>query len=157
MTDVVNLFEVVREEAEGEPPGYQVPSVRIGALIGAAALGMTVYELRQGQSICPYHYEYPGEEWLIVFEGTPFVRGPEGERALAPGDVVCFPAGPAGAHKVGNVAEATALVGMLSTKQRPAVAVYPDSDKIGIWAGEDAEVALILPRSAAVDYWHDET
>jgi uncharacterized cupin superfamily protein len=157
VTKVVNLFEVAREQGEGEPPGYQVPSARIGPLLGASALGLTVYELQEGQSICPYHYEYPSEEWLLVLEGTPVVRSPEGDRILAPGDVVSFPAGPVGAHKVGNNSAATALVAMLSTKQRPAVAVYPDSDKIGVWAGDSADVALILPRAAAVDYWHGET
>ena len=157
MTEVVNLFEVAREQAHGEPPGYQAPSARIGPLVGASALGLTVYELQEGQSICPYHYEYPSEEWLLVLEGTPVVRSPKGDRTLAPGDVVSFPAGPAGAHKVGNRSAATALVAMLSTKQRPAVAVYPDSDKIGVWAGDSADVALILPRGAAVDYWHGET
>jgi uncharacterized cupin superfamily protein len=156
VSEIVNLFGVARAQAPGEPPGYQVPAAKIGPLIGASALGLTVYELGPGQSICPYHYEYPGEEWLIVLEGTPVVRGPEGETSLAAGDVVCFPAGPAGAHKVGNNSEATALVGMLSTKQRPAVAVYPDSDKIGIWAGDEADVALIVPRTAGVDYWHGE-
>ena len=44
---------------------------------------------------------------------------------------------------------------MLSTKAKTAVAVYPDSDKIGVWSG-DGEVKHLFPRSAAVDYWHGE-
>ena len=44
---------------------------------------------------------------------------------------------------------------MLSTKQKTAVAVYPDSDKVGVWSG-DGEVKALFPRSAAVDYWHGE-
>ena len=44
---------------------------------------------------------------------------------------------------------------MLSTKAKTAVAVYPDSDKVGVWSG-DGEVELLFPRSAAVDYCHGE-
>jgi len=46
---------------------------------------------------------------------------------------------------------------MLSTKRQPAVAVYPDSDKLAIWRleGDEAD-ELIVKRSAAVGYWEDE-
>ena len=157
MTKVANLFDAERVPGPAGPPGYELSFARIGPLVGASALGMTVYELAAGQSICPYHYEYPGEEWLIVLEGEPSLRDPEGEHELAPGDIVCFPPGPAGAHKVTNRSDQHALVGMLSTKQRPAVAVYPDSDKLGVWAGDPGDVELIFPATAAVDYWHGET
>ncbi len=155
MTDVVNFLAVPRSRDEGDPAGYEVPYARIGELVGGSALGLSVYELAEGQSICPYHYEYPCEEWLLVLEGTPTLRDPEGETVLDPGDVVCFPPGPSGAHKVTNRAEETALVAMLSTKQKTAVAVYPDSDKVGVWSG-DGDVKALFPSSAAVDYWHGE-
>ena len=29
--------------------------------------------------MCPYHYEYAEEEWLLVVEGNPILRHPEGE------------------------------------------------------------------------------
>ena len=155
MTAVANLFETPRDPQGDAPPGYQVPLARIGPLIGASALGLTVYELAEGQSICPYHYEYPCEEWVIVLEGVPTLRTPEGESELEPGDVVGFAPGPAGAHKLTNRRDAPALVAMLSTKSRPAVAVYPDSDKLGVAVGED-EALLLFPRAAAVGYWDGE-
>lgn len=153
--EIANVFDAERAADEGDPAGYEVPYARLGPAIGASALGLTVYELREGQSICPYHYEYPDEEWLIVLEGTPTLRDPEGESELAPGDLVCFPPGPEGAHKVTNRAGGRALVAMLSTKSKTAVAVYPDSGKVGVWSG-DGDVKLLVPRAAAVDYWHGE-
>jgi uncharacterized cupin superfamily protein len=155
MSEQVNLFDTPRAADEGDPKGYEVPYARIGPLVGASALGLTVYELSEGNGICPYHYEYPDEEWLIVLEGTPTLRDPEGENELAPGDLVCFPPGPEGAHKVMNRATERALVAMLSTKAKTSVAVYPDSDKVGVWSG-DGDVKMLVPRSAAVDYWHGE-
>jgi uncharacterized cupin superfamily protein len=155
MRQIVNLFEAPRAQDEGDPAGYEVPYLRVGPLLGASALGLSVYELGRAQSICPYHYEYPDEEWLIVLEGRPTLRDPEGEHDLDPGDLVCFPVGPEGAHKVTNRTETRVLVAMLSTKAKTAVAVYPDSDKVGVFSGDGA-VRLLFPRSAAVDYWHGE-
>jgi uncharacterized cupin superfamily protein len=155
VSEHANLFDAKRVTDEGDPPGYEVPYARIGPLIGATALGLTVYELAEGMSICPYHYEYPCEEWLIVLEGRPTLRTPEGESELEPGDLVCFEPGPAGAHKVTNRLPGRVLAGMLSTKSSLAVAVYPDSDKLGVFA-DDGGDKLLFPRSAAVDYWHGE-
>ena len=153
MSEPVNLRDAPRAADEGDPVGYQVPYLRLGPLLGATSLGMTVYELNEGNSICPYHWETPDEEWLIVLEGTPTLRDPAGEHELERGDVVCFRPGPEGAHKVTNRAPGRVLVAMLSTKAKTSVAVYPDSDKVGVFTGD---IRLLVPRSAAVDYWHGE-
>ena len=58
--------------------------------------------------------------------GTPSLRGPDGERALREGDVVCFPAGPAGAHQV--IGPGTVL--MLAANAPFDTIEYPDSGKI---------------------------
>ena len=118
-------------------------------------LGGTVYELPPGDSICPYHYEYGEEEWLLVLTGQPTVRHASGEDVLDPGDAVCFPAGPDGAHKVTNRTDETVRVLMLSTKRTPAVVVYPDSDKIGVYTDEPRDTMLVR-RESGVDYWDRE-
>ena len=87
----------------------------VGPSIGAEQLGGSVYELDPGESTCPYHYEGVEEEWLLVLAGTPTLRDPEGEHELAAGDLVCFPPGPEGAHKVTNRSGAVARILMLST------------------------------------------
>lgn len=128
---------------------------RLGEQVGANQLGATVYELPPGQSICPYHYEYAEEEWLLVLEGTPTLRHPEGSDVLDPWDVVCFPTGPEGAHGVRNDTEAPVRVLIWSTVTYPAATVYPDSDKIGIWTGNERD-DLIVRRDSAVEYFDGE-
>jgi uncharacterized cupin superfamily protein len=150
-----NLHTATAEFDADDPEGYKAGWVRIGGEIGATMLGATIYELPEGQSVCPYHYEYGNEEWLIVLDGRPTLRHPGGESELSPGDVVCFPVGPDGAHKVTNGTDATARVLILSTKNEPAVVVYPDSDKIGAWTGEKADHVLVR-RESHVDYWDRE-
>jgi uncharacterized cupin superfamily protein len=154
--EIFNLFHGELDELPegGEPPGYELGrAVRVGRKIGAAQLGMSIYELPQGQAICPYHFEWTDEEWLIVLDGAVTLRTPEGERTLERGDTVCFPAGPDGAHHVRNHAPGDARVALLSTKNPFGIAEYPDSDKIGVWAGGGQ---YMLRRSDQLDYWDGE-
>jgi uncharacterized cupin superfamily protein len=99
-------------------------------------------------------YEYE-EEWLLVVDEILVVRTPDGERTLERGDLVRFPSGPAGAHKVMNRSGSPARMLMLSSARVPAVSVYPDSDKIGVRPGEEAD-ALIFKRGTAVPWSHGE-
>ena len=152
----VNIHRPEIGHDEGDPDGYQTGYDRLGPKIDATQLGATIYEMPPGQSICPYHYEYPEEEWLLVLEGTATVRHPGGEDELEPGDLVCFPTGPEGAHKVTNRAsEGNLRVMMLSTKASTGIAVYPDSDKIGVYP-PNSDDRLMVRRESGVDYFDRE-
>ena len=126
--------------------------IDVAGALGSAAMAMFVYDLAPGTGASPYHYEYE-EEWLLVVDGTVVVRVPDGERTLERGDMVCFPAGPAGAHKVMNRSDAPARLLLFSSARTPAVSVYPDSNKIGVWPGNEAD-DLIFVRDSAVS-WAD--
>jgi uncharacterized cupin superfamily protein len=151
----VNLLTAPAEYDAERPEGYARGRLRLAPRLGASALGGTIYELPAGQSICPYHYEYGNEEWVIVLAGRPVLRHPGGEEQLETGDAVCFPEGPEGAHQLFNRTADTVRVLMLSTQQEPSVAVYPDSDKIGVWPGDKRDNILVR-RESVVDYWDRE-
>ncbi|HKP17090.1 MAG TPA: cupin domain-containing protein [Gaiellaceae bacterium] len=147
----VNLLEVETTRDADDPSGYETPYARVAPLVGGRALGASIYVLNEGQSVCPYHYEYGNEEWLLVLSGRPSLRTPEGERDLEPGDVVCFREGPDGAHKAGNRHPEPARIVIFSTTNDPSIAVYPDSDKVGAWPP-----GKLFRLSDAVDYWEGE-
>ena len=138
-----------------DPEGYRCGMDRFGPKIGAAQIGASLYEVPAGQSICPYHYEYPEEEWLVVLEGSVVLRHPDGEDELGPGDTVAFPSGPAGAHKVSNRGQDTARVMMISTHGSPAVAVYPDSNKLAVFTSTPEDRARVR-RGEMLDYYDGE-
>ena len=138
--ETANIFSA--KNAEGR--------VDVGQAVGSTATLMFVYDLAPGQGSSPYHYEYE-EEWLLVVDGTLVLRAPDGEHNLERGDIVCFPAGPAGAHQLINRSESPARTLMFSSSRAPAVSVYPDSDKIGVWPG-DEENDLVFSRGTAVPW-----
>lgn len=152
-------MNVERLEPGGErpaPEGFRSRNRRLGRELGATATGATVYDLEPGQAVCPYHYEHGEEEWLLVVSGMPSVRTPQGIEELAPNDLAFFPPGPKGAHQVRNDSDAPARVLMWSNVVFPTSTVYPDSDKVGVYTREGDD-DVIVPRSAAVDYFEGET
>jgi len=151
----VNVFDAEFEYDENDPEGFRSGMARVGKEAGGEALAVKLFEIPPGQALCPYHYEYV-EEWLIVLDGDVTVRTPNGDQELVRGDVLCFPPGPQGAHKVTSRGS-TARVLMFSSAREPAVAVYPDSDKIGVWPGNEDDKVMLRRSDGQVDYYDGET
>lgn len=105
-------------------------AMQVGSRAGAAELGVTLYELDPGGAVSPYHSHHANEELLVVLSGEPALRTPEGTRRLEPGDVVGFPRGPEGAHRISNPGEQPARVVVHSTMHLPDVAEYPDTGAV---------------------------
>ncbi|MEX2210147.1 MAG: cupin domain-containing protein [Gaiellaceae bacterium] len=144
----MNLYDDGGWKREGDREGYRWRAQRIGGEL----LGASLYDVPAGEQTWPYHYEEGQEEWLLVVSGEPMLRTPDGERVLVPGDVVCFPPGPAGAHKLTGPGR----VLIASTQVVPRTAAYPDSDKLSVRWGTKPDDRLIFRRGDAVDYWEGE-
>lgn len=142
----VNLPSVALDEPLDEA-GFRHVGATIGPRLGARRIGAGLYDAYAGVPIWPYHYHHGVEEWLYVIAGAPVLREPAGERTLAPGDLVCFPSGPLGAHTLSGPGRFV----IFATGQHvePHMSVYPDSGKV---SGPEG----ILLRSSAVGYWHGE-
>jgi uncharacterized cupin superfamily protein len=141
---VINIFDAAN--AEGR--------IDVARAVGSTGTAMFIYDLAPGQASSPYHYEYE-EEWLLVVDGTITLREPAGERTLDRGALVCFPPGEAGAHRVMNRSDSPARTLLFSSSRVPAVSVYPDSDTIGVWAGNEAD-DLVFRRDTAVPWSYGE-
>lgn len=154
-----NVFTITTETDPEDPPGYQSGAVRLAPIIGGREIGGSIYDLPPGQSICPYHFEYGAEEWLIVLQGRPLLRRAAGdgeaEEELEPGDTACFRRGPSGAHKVTNATDEPVRVLMVSTMPEVDISYYPDSDKYGVWPGDDV-TGFLVRRGSGVGYYDGE-
>ncbi|MEF8852928.1 MAG: cupin domain-containing protein [Haloarculaceae archaeon] len=150
---------------EYDPPreGHRFRRKQLGAAAGGAELGASLYEVPPGKRTWLPHYHTGNEEavYVLAGEGTVTLGVDRAEFALCPGDYVALPTGEAGYHDV-VAGEDPLRYLMFSTMRDPDVTVYPDDDKVGLYAGSapggDADARTLstyLDRDADVDYWSD--
>jgi len=136
-----------------EHENYEKRRLRVGDRLEGEMLGGSVYDLSPGKKSFPFHWHEGTEELLVVLEGEPTLRTPDGERRLKRGDAVSFPRGDGGAHQVRNETDATARYLMISTLVDYEVAHYPDSGKVGIMS---EDLRLMVRPESGVDYMDGE-
>jgi uncharacterized cupin superfamily protein len=150
------------EWSETNEPGTRFRRKQIGGAAGAEELGVSLYELPAGERGWPLHYHTGNEEGFYVLAGEGRVRtGPEGEvsHPVEPGDYVACPPDECGAHQLVNTGEEPLRFLAVSTMNEPDVAVYPESDSVGIFVDTppggdgDRPVSGFFPLDEAVDYW----
>jgi uncharacterized cupin superfamily protein len=148
-------------DEEGDREGFKWRGESVGLKAGCERLGASIYILPPGEATFPYHYHFASEELLIVLEGRPHLRTPDGWRQLEDGEVVAFPVGERGAHQLVNRTDEDARFVMISEMRSPEVAVYPDSEKIGVrehapGSGRGGMRFNFHPDDHR-DYWHGES
>lgn len=154
---VANVFEPEFDE-DRDHDGFRARRARLGRQLGTERLGLSLWEIPPGEKAYPYHFHLTEEEVLVVLEGAPTLRAPNGNRRLSRGEAIRFPVGEAGAHQLSNEGDATVRLLALSTHGAPDVIIYPDSGKLS--------AAERLPHSDGrkhyfriadeVDYWEGE-
>ena len=120
----------------------------------ASRTHVCVYEIPPLKSAYPYHYHCKTEETFYIISGEGLLRTPEGEKTVSAGELIFFPAGELGAHKLTNTSQTENLVYIdFDSTVDLDFAVYPDSDKIGIWG---MGINQLFPKSAETDYYDGE-
>jgi uncharacterized cupin superfamily protein len=151
-------------QAESSPDGRARHfRKKLGATAGGKALGASLYRVPPSAKSWPRHYHCANEEALYVLSGEGTLALGDRSVPLRPGDYVALPAGAAHAHGIANGSQADLVFLCISTMVHPDVVVYPDSGKVGVFAGaapggpaEESTLKAFLPLSAVVDYWKDE-
>jgi uncharacterized cupin superfamily protein len=114
-----------------EHPGFLCKRARVSRQAGSERLGLSLWEVPAGEAAYPYHHHLGEEELVVVLEGRPSLRTPEGWRVLEEGEVVAFLRGEEGAHQLVNRTEETVRFLAFSPSGDPDIVVYPDSGKVG--------------------------
>lgn len=139
---------------KSEHEGFEYYRRKFVPIGGAKHTLVSIYEVPPGKAAYPYHYHHKNEETFYILSGTGILRTPEGERRVKPGDLLFFPTGAAGAHKLTNDSQTENLCYIdFDVVHDIDIAVYPDSEKIGIWG---QGINQIFPSDAHVDYYEGE-
>jgi len=160
---ILNIADVqYKDHAHGETFAAKLGAV--ASRIGAQKLGYRIVILPPGKKGWPYHCHYANEELFFILEGSGTLRYAGEEFPLRMGDFIAAPPGPDKPHQIINTSDAELKYLALSTMAEPDVMEYPDSGKYGVFAGSapggisaKRTFALFAKKSAAVDYWEDES
>jgi uncharacterized cupin superfamily protein len=155
---VTNLHRPDYDEPR-DTPGFVARRARLSRQAGSVDLGLSLWEVPPGQAAYPYHFHLGEEELIVVLDGSPSLRTPEGTRRLEPGEIVAFLVGEDGAHQLINDTEDTVRFLAFSPSGRPDVVLYPDSDKVGAWERrpDGSGLRTMFRLADAVDYYEGET
>lgn len=141
-----------------EVDGFRARRARLGWQVGSQKLGASYWELAPGQAAYPYHWHMSEEELLVVMQGTPSLRTPDGWRDLDEGEVVAFPRGEEGGHQLVNRTGDTVRFLAFSTQPGPDIVMYPDSGKVGAYERRPDGTGFreLFRVGDAVDYYDGE-
>src|SRR3954447_8853850 len=128
---MANVYEPNWDAERDEPP-YRWRRARLGRQTGARELGASLFELPPGRVSSPPHAPYGNEELLVVIAGRPAWQTLAGTRALDPGEVVAFPAGRDGAHRVANETDELVRVLIVSTMRAPDINEFPETGEFWV-------------------------
>lgn len=160
MEPLENAFEPGDWDSYGEVPDGWCSKPRRLVRRPGSSLTMSVYVVEPGEKHLPYHFHHGAEELLLVLEGTPTLRTPDGDRQLRPGDVAHFPRGAEGAHQIRNESDAPARFVVAASGTTPEVVEYPDTGKVAAMAKTPSQTGPALWTmhflEDATGYWDGE-
>jgi uncharacterized cupin superfamily protein len=92
---------------------------------------------------------------FFIVSGSGTLRYGDETRKIRAGDIICCPTGgPETAHQIVNDSNEALAYLSVSTMMEVEVCEYPDSRKVGVYAGE---LRQMTRAGESLDYWVDET
>lgn len=160
---VVDVYELEWSDHEGDGEPFAAKRKQVGEAAGARKLGASLYRVPPGKAAWPRHAHLANEEALFVLAGEGELRIGSETVKVRPGDYVALPPGEEYAHQLINTSDAPIEYLCISTMEQPDVVKYPDSEKIGVFAGappggdsDERTYDAVHRVDDAVGYWDGE-
>ncbi len=154
---VTNINDPVFDEPR-EHPGFRCLRARLSRQAGSERLGLSLWELPAGEAAYPYHYHLAEEELVVVLDGQPSLRTPDGWQELQEGEVVPFLRGEQGAHQLVNRTQNTVRFLAFSTNGEPDIVIRPDSGTLGAYErlSDGGGLRAVFRAADTIDYYEGE-
>ena len=142
---------------------HQFEIAWVGARLGSSKLGVNVTVVPPGKRAWPYHAHHANEEMFFVLEGRGSIRICGSSHKIRGGDFISLPPGRGSAHQILNNSRASLRYLAVSTMEAPEAAEYPDSGKLGLFAGTPpgrratkGSIRCFSQAADGVDDWEGE-
>ena len=159
IVNIENVAFVKRSRGDS----FEADIAPVGAELESRKLGFNVTVVPPGKRAFPYHAHRGNEEMFFVLEGEGSVRIAGETHKIRKGDFISLPPGRDSAHQIINDSSTALRYLAVSTKESPEVVEYPDSGKLGVFAGTPVGRTLapdsirhIARVADGVDYWDGE-
>jgi uncharacterized cupin superfamily protein len=116
---------------------------------------VAIMEIPPQKAAFPYHFHIGITEVFYIISGEGSLKTPDKTYNVSPGDVIVFPPGQAGSHKIQNTSKTEPLRYLdFDTTNMADVTFYPDSKKVGLIL--NGRLTHIFMENSAVDYYTGE-
>ena len=133
---------------------FHVDRGHLGKRLGLTKLGVNVTRVPPGKAGVPFHSHRVNDEMFYILSGRGELRLGPARHPVQAGDLIGCPAGgPETAHQLINTGTEPLLYLAMSSELDPEICEYPDSNKVGLWAGDHA---YMTRSNQPVDYWDGE-
>ncbi|UPM43381.1 cupin domain-containing protein [Halocatena salina] len=157
----INESDIEWTEYDPDPDDVAFRRKQLSSHTDGGELGCSLYELPSGMRSWPYHYHTANEEALYVLAGEGLLVASDGEKPLAAGDFVAFPADERGGHRIINDSDEPLRYLLLSTMNEPDITIYPEMEKFGVYVGsppgrrEERSFEGYYDSNAETEYWNE--
>ena len=137
---------------------FEASTARLGSGLGLTRLGCNVTVVPPGKAAYPFHSHRANDELFLVLAGAGELRLGEQRHAVKLGDLIGCPSGDAStAHQLINTGSVELRYLAVSSTIDPEVCEYPDSGKVGAYAGAFDKGLMHITRAGdRADYWDGE-
>ncbi len=156
---IANLDEVEFDDVE-ENGYFTSRRALFSARIGARLLGYNLTVLPPGKAQCPFHSHRAEEEMFLILEGEGELRFGSERHPIRKHDVIACPTGgPEVAHQIINTGASEMRYLALSNLEATEICEYPDSNKVGIFAGgcDSPRLRKLFLTETDVEYYEGES
>jgi uncharacterized cupin superfamily protein len=116
---------------------------------------VAIMEVPPLKSTYPYHFHASITEVFYIISGKGKIETPDGDKEVTKGDVIVFPYGKEGAHRISNTSESDMLIYLdCDTTSTADVAFYPHSEKVGVII--EGQPEAFFESANNVDYYKGE-
>lgn len=152
---VVKNIDDIKAKYKNEFDGYEFNKYEVTQRKDFDQAYVCFYEIMPGKAAYPKHYHSYNTECFYIIKGNGVIETDGEDINVSSGDVIVFPRGKKGMHKIVNISGVENLLYIdFDTTNSPDIVHYVDSDKIGII--EHNISSTFYRNSDNVDYYDGE-
>ncbi len=159
---VVNIEELEWRSAD-QGDRFAFDRMAFTGPAGGEMLGCSLFRVPPGKTAFPRHSHHANEEAIFILAGSGTLHLGQEQVAVRQGDYIALPRGAELAHQLWNTTEEPLEYLCVSTMVQPEVTEYPDSGKLGVFAGSapggpaaKRVVSGFYRKDSDVDYYEGE-